>query len=105
MPGLGAGLRTDRDPSCRPVGPLPRPSTEPVRVQRRVVSNGVLMVTGQKVAVGRHYKLQTVTITVSQTTLAIELPDVDTLLVRRTTDHAVRSIKGQRPRTADTSNS
>ena len=99
-PGEAARLQR-----CRPVGPLPRPSTEPVRVQRRVASNGVLMVTGQKVAVGRHYKHQTVTITVSQTTLAIELPDADTLLVRRTTDHAIRSIKGQRPRTADTSNS
>jgi hypothetical protein len=40
---------------------------------------------------------------VSETTLAIELPDADTKVVRRTTDHPVRSIKGQRPRTADTS--
>ncbi|WP_345607161.1 hypothetical protein [Pseudonocardia adelaidensis] len=37
------------------------------------------------------------------TTLAIELPDGDSKIVRRTTDQPTRSIKGQRPRTADTS--
>jgi hypothetical protein len=36
---------------------------------------------------------------VSETTLAIELPGNDDLVVRRTTTQAVRSIKGQRPRT------
>jgi hypothetical protein len=38
---------------------------------------------------------------VSETTLAIELPGIDDLVVRRTTTQAVRSIKGQRPRTAN----
>ena len=38
---------------------------------------------------------------VSETTLAIELPGNDDLVVRRTTTRAVRSIKSQRPRTAD----
>jgi hypothetical protein len=40
---------------------------------------------------------------VSETTLAIELPGNDDLVVRRTTAQAVRSIKGQRPRTANPS--
>ena len=61
------------------------------------------MVAGQKIALGRQHKHQTVVVHVSETTLAIELPDADTKVVRRTTDHPVRSIKGQRPRTADTS--
>ncbi|WP_255801200.1 hypothetical protein [Mycobacteroides abscessus] len=40
------------------------------------------------------------TVRVSETTLAIELADGDARVVRRTTEHAVRSVKGQRPRTA-----
>lgn len=57
------------------------------------------MVAGQKVAIGRQFSHQTVTVHVSETTLAIELPDGDTLVVRRTTDQAVKSITGQRPPT------
>jgi hypothetical protein len=98
QPGEAATLQR-----ARPVGPVPRPSTEPITVQRRASNTGVIMVAGQKVALGRQFKHHTVTVHVSETTLAIELPDQDTRVVRRTTDHAVRSIKGQRPRTADTS--
>jgi hypothetical protein len=87
---------------CRPVGPIPRPSTEPVTVQRRASNAGVIMVTGQKVALGRQHKNQTVTVNVSEETIAVEHPDADTIVVRRTTNQPVRSIKGQRPRTADT---
>ena len=57
------------------------------------------MVVGQKIALGRVHKHQTVTVLVSDTTLAVEL-DGDTRVIRRTTTQAVRSIKGQRPRTA-----
>ncbi len=87
---------------ARPVGPVPRPSTEPIRVQRRASNTGVIMVAGQKVALGRGHAGRTVSIAVSETTLAIDLPDAETEIVRRTTDQPVRSIKGQRPRTADT---
>jgi hypothetical protein len=87
---------------CRPVGSIPRPSTEPITVQRRASNTGVIMVTGQNVALGRQHKHRTVTVHVSETTIAVELPDADTMIVRRTTDQPVRSIKGQRPRTADT---
>ncbi|WP_338750147.1 hypothetical protein [Janibacter alittae] len=60
------------------------------------------MVARQKVAVGRQYVQATATIHVSETNLAILLPDGDTKVVRRTNEQAVRSIKGQRPQTADT---
>jgi hypothetical protein len=84
----------------RPAGPPPRPSTEPIRVQRRASNTGVIMVAGQKVALGRLHQHQTVTVLVSDTTLAIEFTDGDAKVVRRTTTQPVRSIKGQRPRTA-----
>jgi hypothetical protein len=88
---------------ARPAGPPPRPSVEPVRVQRRASNSGVVMVAGQKVALGRDHAHQSLTIIVTGTTLAIELDDGDTRLVRRTTDHAVRSIKEKRrPRTGTT---
>jgi hypothetical protein len=59
----------------------------------------VIMIVGQKVALGRMHKHQTVTVLVSETTLAIELGDGDVRVIRRTTDQPVRSIKAQRPRT------
>ncbi len=82
----------------RRAGPPPRPSTEPIRVQRRASNTGVIMVAGQKVALGRVHRHQTVTVMVSETTLAIEFGDGDVRVVRRTTSQPVRSIKGQRPR-------
>lgn len=97
-PGEAARLQR-----ARPVGPPPRPSVEPVTVQRRASNTGIVTVAGQQVALGRGYVHQTVTIHVSETTLAIDLPDADTRVVRRTTTQPVRSIKGQRPRTANTS--
>jgi hypothetical protein len=87
----------------RPAGPPPRPSTEPIRVQRRASNTGVIMVAGQKVALGRIHQHQTVTVLVSETALAIEFTDGDTRVVARTTDQPVRSIKGQRPRIASVS--
>jgi transposase InsO family protein len=109
-PATRALLRTRPNPltpaevarlrGVRPAGPPPRPSTEPVRVQRRVSATGVIMVAGQKAALGRAHAGQTVTVMVSGTTLAIEFGDGDTRVIRRTTTQPVRSIKGQRPRTA-----
>jgi len=84
----------------RPAGPPPRPSAEPIRVQRRISATGVIMVAGQNIALGRTHAGQTVTVLVSGTTLAIEFGDGDVRVIRRTTTQPVRSIKGQRPRTA-----
>ena len=60
----------------------------------------MIMVAGQKIALGRVHQHQTVTVAVSETTLAIDLEDGETKVVRRTTTQPVRSIKGHRPRTA-----
>lgn len=84
---------------ARPAGPPPRPATEPVRVQRRASNTGVIMICGQKVALGRTHKHHTVTIAVSDTTLAIELDDQETRVIRRTTTLPLRNIKADRPRT------
>ena len=101
-------LRTRKNPltpqqvkrlrGARPAGPPPRPSAEPVRVQRRASNTGVIMVVGQKIALGRTHKHQTVAVLVSDTTLAVEFADGDVRVIRRTTTQPVRSIKGQRPR-------
>jgi transposase InsO family protein len=82
----------------RPAGPPPRPSTEPIRVQRRASNTGVIMVCGQKVALGRDQRHRTLTVHVSDTTLAIEVDDGETRVVRRTTTLPVRNIKADRPR-------
>lgn len=82
----------------RPAGPPPRPSTEPIRVQRRASNTGVIMVCGQQVALGRTHAGQTVSVHVSETTLAVELGDGEPRIFRRTTTTAVRNIKAIRPR-------
>ena len=83
----------------RPAGPPPRPSSEPVTVQRRVSNTGIVTVCGQQVALGRMHRWQTVTIHVAETTLAIQLDDGETRVIRRTTSQPVRNIKADRPRT------
>ena len=50
--------------------------------------------------VGRTYARRALTVVVSDTTLAIELDDGETRVVRRTTTLAVRNIKAGRPRPA-----
>ena len=86
----------------RPAGPPPRPSTEPIRVQRRASATGVIMVCGQKIALGRDQRHRTLTVHVSETTLAIEVDDGETRMVRRTTTLPVRNIKADRPRPVET---
>jgi transposase InsO family protein len=84
---------------ARPAGPPPRPSLEPVRVQRRASNSGVIMVAGQKVALGRIHAHTVVTVYVAETTLTIEAGG-DTRTVARTTTQPVRNIKSHRPRKA-----
>jgi transposase InsO family protein len=85
---------------ARPAGPPPRPSQEPVQVQRLADRTGMICVCGQRVGLGRGYANRTVTVAVSETALAIGLDDADTQIVRRTTATAVRNIKSRPPRTA-----
>ncbi|KAB1159199.1 IS481 family transposase [Micromonospora sp. AMSO12t] len=82
---------------ARPAGPPPQPATGPVQVQRRASNSGVVMVVGQKVALGRVHAGKTVTIDVTDTELAIACDD-GIRTVRRTTDQPVRNLKASRPR-------
>jgi transposase InsO family protein len=84
---------------ARPAGPPPRPATEPVTVQRRASNTGVIMVAGQKIALGRIHARQIVTFHVAAEVITIDLGE-DTRTVRRTTTQPVRSIKAHRPRKA-----
>jgi transposase InsO family protein len=83
---------------ARPAGPPPRPSLEPVRVQRRASNSGVIMVVGQKVALGRAHAHTVVTVYVAERTLTIETGDGDIRTVARTTTQPVRNIRPMRPR-------
>jgi hypothetical protein len=69
----------------------------------RGLSGLALVVPGQKIALGRVHAQQTVTVLVSDTTLAIELDDQDTKIIRRTTTQRVLTIKDQRPADRDLS--
>jgi transposase InsO family protein len=95
------------DQACRlwgasPAGPPPRPSAEPITVQRVASNTGVIMVAGQKIALGRIHAGQVVTAHVAEHTMAIDLGGDDTRTIRRTTTQPVRSIKAHRPRKART---
>jgi len=85
---------------ARPAGPPPRPSTEPVTAQRVASNTGVIMVAGQKIALGRIHARQIVTVHVAEATITIDLGGDDTRTVRRTTTQPVRSIKAQQHRKA-----
>jgi transposase InsO family protein len=110
VPGTRELLRTRPSPltwdqarrlrGARPAGPPPRPSTEPVTVQRRASNTGVIMVAGQKIALGRIHAQQIVTVHVAAETVTIDLSGDDTRTVRRTTTQPVRSIKAQQHRKA-----
>ena len=85
---------------ARPAGPPPRPSAEPVTVQRRASNTGVIMVVGQKIALGRIHARKMVTVHVAPDTITIEIGGDDIRTVRRTTAQPVRNLQAQRPRKA-----
>ena len=85
---------------ARPAGPPPRPSTAPVTAQRVASNTGVIMVAGQKIALGRIHARRSSPSTSRRSTITIDLSGDDTRTVRRTTTQPVRSIKAQRPRKA-----
>jgi transposase InsO family protein len=82
---------------ARPAGPPPRPSAEPVTVQRRASNTGVIMVVGQKIALGRIHAGTIVTAHIADDTITIDLGGDDTRTIRRTTTDPVRRVKAQRP--------
>jgi hypothetical protein len=83
---------------ARPAGPPPRPSVEPVTVQRRASNSGVIMVAGQKLALGRTHAHTVVTVHVAEHTMTVDHADRTRRTFRRTTSQPVRSWKAQRPR-------
>jgi transposase InsO family protein len=86
---------------ARRAGPPPRPSSEPVTVQRRAASTGVILVCRQRVNLGREHAGQIVTVHVSETTLTIELGQGDPWIVSRTTTLPVRNVKAFHPRASN----
>ncbi|MDQ4033673.1 MAG: IS481 family transposase [Actinomycetota bacterium] len=83
---------------ARPAGPPPRPSVQPVTVQRRPSATGVILVAGQKLALGRSQAHTVVTVHVAEHTITVEFPDGAQRTFTRTTTQPVRSYKAQRPR-------
>lgn len=69
-----------------------------VTAQRRASNTGVILVAGQKIALGRIYAHQVVTVHVADQTITIDLDDQDNRTVRRTTTQPVRSIKAAQSR-------
>ena len=84
----------------RPAGPPPRPTLEPVTVQRLADRTGVISIAKQRIGLGRAYARQTLTAHVSEAAITVELGDGATHVVRRTTTMAVVNIKSRPPRTA-----
>ena len=68
--------------------------------ERRASNSGVIMVVGEKIALGRAHAHTTVTVYVADTTLTIETDDGDTRTVARTTTQPVRNTRPMRPRKA-----
>ncbi|MGH3780112.1 MAG: hypothetical protein ACRDRO_05620 [Pseudonocardiaceae bacterium] len=75
--------------------------------QRRASNTGIIMVTGQKLALGRTHAHTAVTVHVAEHTIPVDLGDGDgdgdgdgaQRTFRRTTTQPVRNWKAQRPRT------
>ena len=83
---------------ARRAGPPPIPATSPVTVQRRASNSGVIMVVGQKIALGRIHSRKLVSARVSPHTITIEIGADDIRTVRRTTDQPVRNLQAQQSR-------
>ena len=83
--------------SAPPAGRIPTPTIDRTgRVQRRASGTGTVMVAGQNIALGRVHAGKTVTIDVTDTSLAVECDD-GVRTIRRTNQHRIRNIKANRP--------
>jgi hypothetical protein len=89
----------------RPAEPPPRPAAEPLTAQCRASNTGVIMIAGQKIALGRIHAGHAVTGRVAEHAITFELGGDDIRTVRRTTTQAVRSIKAHRSRKPSPENS
>jgi len=82
---------------ARPAGPPPRPSTEPVRVQRRVSCRGALVVAGQRIHVGMVHAGRTVTVEAADHTFRVYDGDEQLTEVARTTLKPIGRFKVRKP--------
>jgi hypothetical protein len=55
----------------RPAGPLSPPGVEPITVPHRTSTNSVIMVTGQKLALGRAHAHTVLTVHVAEHTITV----------------------------------
>src|SRR5262249_25927317 len=85
-----------------PAGPPPRPSAEPITVPRRASNTGIIMVAGQKIALGRTHAGRAVTVHVADHTVTIDLGCAAGRTDLRHRPLAGLSIKAHRPRKART---
>jgi hypothetical protein len=74
------------------------PATSPVTVQRRASNSGVIMVVGQKIALGRIHARKMVSVRVTAGTITIETGADDIRTIPRTTSQPVRNLRAQRSR-------
>ena len=88
---------------ARQAGAPPRPAVEPITVHRRASNSGVIMVVGQKLALGRAHAHAVLTAHVAEHTITVDFVDGGHRTFRRTTDEPVRSWKAQKPRTPSVS--
>ena len=72
--------------------PLPPPPAGPIQVERRVPADGVVMVTRQRIRVGRTYAGKTVTILIEDTCLRVLHNGEELSLHHRTTNQPVTRI-------------
>jgi transposase InsO family protein len=73
--------------------PLPPPPAQPLRAIRRVPADGVAMVAGQRLRVGRAYAGQTVSIGIEDTVFRVLLGDVELSTHARRTDKTITRFK------------
>lgn len=73
--------------------PLPPPPFEPLRAVRRVPADGIAMVAGQRLRVGRTYAGQTVTVLIEDTIFRVMLGEVEISTHARTTTKPVTRFK------------
>lgn len=84
---------------ARPASSPPRPSTEPVTIQRRTSNTGTIMIARQLLALGRIHARTIVTAHVAEHTITVDFADGGQRTYSRTTTGPIRNLKAQKTRT------
>jgi hypothetical protein len=82
---------------ARPAGPAPQPTTEPVRVQRRVSCRGALMVARQRIHIGARHAGQTLDVEEADTTWRVYDGNLLLAEVPRATTSTIARFKVRKP--------